>query len=74
MHAKLSQISEDPAALSAAVREGEKAASVCRHCHGASGNSTMPDAPNLARQNAAYLLEHMNKYVSSALGLASWKE
>jgi cbb3-type cytochrome c oxidase subunit III len=64
MHAKLEQISKDPASLSAAVRNGEKAASVCRHCHGAGGNSVLPDVPNLASQNDAYLLEQMNKFVS----------
>lgn len=66
MHATLTQISQDPVALSAAVKDGQKAASVCRHCHGAGGMSTMPDVPNLASQNAAYLLEQMNKYVSGA--------
>jgi len=63
LHAKLAQISQDPALLSAAVKDGEKAASVCRHCHGAGGNSTLPEVPNLASQNAVYLLEQMNKFV-----------
>jgi cytochrome c553 len=60
---KLAQRSKDPATLAAAVKSGEKAASVCRHCHGAGGNSVMPDVPNLAGQNAAYLVEQMNKFV-----------
>lgn len=64
MHAKLEQISHDPASLTATIKDGEKAASVCRHCHGAGGNSVMPEVPNLASQNAAYLLEQMNKFVS----------
>lgn len=64
MHAKLQQISKDPASLSAALKDGEKAASVCRHCHGAGGNSMLPEVPNLASQNDAYLLEQMNKFVS----------
>jgi cytochrome c553 len=63
MHTKLGQISQDPAALSAALKRGEDAASVCRHCHGAGGNSVMPEVPNLASQNADYLLEQMNKFV-----------
>lgn len=63
MHEKLAQISQDPATLSAAVQRGQKDASVCRHCHGVGGNSVMPDVPNLASQNAAYLLEQMNKFV-----------
>jgi cytochrome c553 len=64
MHAKLEQISQDPARLSAALKDGQKAASVCRHCHGDGGNSVQPEVPNLASQNAAYLLEQMNKFVS----------
>lgn len=49
--------------LAIAVKDGQKAASVCRHCHGAGGNSLLPEIPNLASQNAAYLLEQMNKFV-----------
>lgn len=63
LHQKLAQTSQDPARLSAAVKSGEKEASVCRHCHGAGGNSVLPEVPNLASQNAAYLLEQMNKFV-----------
>ncbi|MHB0981847.1 MAG: c-type cytochrome [Thiobacillus sp.] len=63
LHEKLTQISQDPAMLSAAIQRGQKDASVCRHCHGAGGNSVLPEVPNLASQNAAYLLEQMNKFV-----------
>jgi cytochrome c553 len=42
---------------------GQKDASVCRHCHGVGGNSVLPEVPNLASQNAGYLLEQMNKFV-----------
>jgi cytochrome c553 len=60
---QLTQISQDPARLAATVKQGQEAASVCRHCHGAGGNSVLPEVPNLASQNAAYLLEQMNKFV-----------
>lgn len=63
LHEQLAQISQDPAKLSAAMQRGQKEASVCRHCHGAGGNSVLPEVPNLASQNAAYLLEQMNKFV-----------
>ena len=63
MHEKLAQLGQDPASLSAATQRGQKDASVCRHCHGIGGNSVMSDVPNLASQNAAYLLEQMNKFV-----------
>jgi cytochrome c553 len=62
LHAKLDQIGQDPAALSAAIQRGQASASVCRHCHGAGGTSVQPEVPNLAGQNAAYLLEQMNKF------------
>ena len=62
LHAKLDQISQDPAELSAAIQRGQASASVCRHCHGTGGNSVQPEVPNLAGQNAAYLLEQMNKF------------
>jgi cytochrome c553 len=63
LHERLTRISQDPAQLAAAIEEGQKSASVCRHCHGAGGNSVLPDVPNLASQNAVYLLEQMNKFV-----------
>jgi cytochrome c553 len=63
LHERLTQISQNPAQLAAAIEEGQEAASVCRHCHGAGGNSVLPDVPNLASQNAVYLLEQMNKFV-----------
>ncbi|MDT3707127.1 MAG: c-type cytochrome [Thiobacillus sp.] len=63
MHERLAQISQDPASLTAAIQRGQRDASVCRHCHGIGGNSMMSDVPNLASQNAAYLLEQMNKFV-----------
>jgi cbb3-type cytochrome c oxidase subunit III len=63
MHERMAQIAKDPAALAVAVKAGENAASVCRHCHGAGGNSVLPEVPNLASQNADYLIEQMNKFV-----------
>lgn len=63
LHAQMAQISQDTASLSEALRRGERSASVCRHCHGAGGNSVLPDVPNLASQNAGYLLEQMNKFI-----------
>lgn len=63
LHEKLAQVSQDPEKLSAALTNGKKASSVCMYCHGAGGNSVLPEVPNLASQNAAYLLEQMNKFV-----------
>ena len=62
LHANLKQISQDSAVVRL-LTAGEKSASVCRHCHGVGGNSVLPEVPNLASQNSAYLLEQMNKFV-----------
>jgi cytochrome c553 len=48
----------------AALKNGQKSALFCRHCHGPSGNSMRDDVPNLAGQNEAYLLVQMNKFVT----------
>lgn len=63
LHAQLTQVSQDSAKLDEAIRRGEQSAGVCRHCHGTGGNSVRPEVPNLASQNAAYLLEQMNRFV-----------
>ena len=64
LHEKMTQISQDPAKLSDAIQRGQKDASVCRHCHGVGGNSVLSEVPNLASQNADYLLEQMDKFVT----------
>ena len=47
------------AALTASLQKTGRrvAGSVCANCHGEGGNSVLPDVPNLAGQNQAYLLE-----------------
>jgi cytochrome c553 len=62
LQVRLQQIGGNPATLAAAIERGRNEGAVCRHCHGAGGNSVLPDVPNLAGQNAAYLLEQMNKF------------
>lgn len=63
LHDKLARLAGTPAELPAALQRGQAAAGVCRHCHGPGGNSALPEVPNLASQNADYLLEQMNKFV-----------
>ena len=41
------------------VEAGAKKAEPCTACHGPSGNSTNPEWPNLAGQNAAYIREQL---------------
>ena len=47
-----------------ALRNGQKSAQFCRHCHGVGGSSVREDTPNLAAQNEAYILTQMEKFVS----------
>ncbi|HQX48157.1 MAG TPA: c-type cytochrome, partial [Steroidobacteraceae bacterium] len=41
---------------------GAAKAGVCMACHGPSGNSTNPEWPNLAGQNAAYIAEQLTQF------------
>lgn len=52
----------DPAARNTAIEAGRKASSFCANCHGADGNSMLPEVPNLAGQNPIYLLNQVNKF------------
>jgi cytochrome c553 len=45
-----------------ARKAGKKAAFFCVNCHGESGNSTYDYIPNLAGQNAVYLLNQIEKF------------
>jgi cytochrome c553 len=45
-----------------AIDAGRERAVLCQSCHGEDGNSVQPDAPNLAGQNAGYLLDQINKF------------
>lgn len=61
---RLKTVQNDPAALKAAVDAGKKASFFCANCHGEAGISKSPEIPNLAGQNAAYLLEQIRKFGS----------
>jgi len=45
---------------------GEAKTPLCASCHGPNGNSQIPTNPNLAGQNAAYLIKQLNDYKSGA--------
>ena len=53
---------KDPATRHQAMRAGQERALLCSYCHGPDGNSITPDVPNLAGQNAVYLLGQINKF------------
>ena len=61
---KLKAIQADPAALKQAIEAGHKATFFCLNCHGDNGISKIPEVPNLAGQNPAYLLEQIRKFGS----------
>lgn len=49
----------EPAAVTGSAEAGTAKAAVCTACHGPNGNSTNPEWPNLAGQNAAYIREQL---------------
>ena len=54
----------DADAKQAAIEAGEDRALFCKYCHGSDGNSLKPEVPNLAGQNASYLLDQIDKFAS----------
>jgi cbb3-type cytochrome c oxidase subunit III len=61
---KLKAVRTDPKARQAAIRKGREAALFCAHCHGRDGNSTKPEIPRLAGQNADYLVDQIQRFAS----------
>lgn len=45
-----------------AIGAGRERAALCQSCHGEDGNSVQPEAPNLAGQNAGYLLDQISQF------------
>jgi cytochrome c553 len=43
---------------------GRKKADICTTCHGTDGLAKIPEAPNLAGQNAAYMIEQLQAFQS----------
>ena len=54
----------DDGARQAAIEAGEERALFCQYCHGSDGNSLKPEVPNLAGQNARYLLEQIENFAT----------
>ena len=59
---RLQSVMADPAAQATVVKAGKRAAFFCENCHGVDGNSTLEHVPNLAGQNAVYLLTQIDKF------------
>ena len=59
-------LSFSPAAFAAGNAEaGAAKAATCLACHGVNGNSSNPEWPNLAGQNAAYIAEQLSMFRKS---------
>lgn len=63
-NARLQALLSNPAALKSAEASGQQASFFCANCHGEIGVSNLPEVPNLAGQNPAYLLEQIRKFGS----------
>jgi cytochrome c553 len=53
-----------PAPAAGSVEAGATKSAVCAACHGPNGNSVNPEWPNLAGQNAAYIVEQLAMFKS----------
>ena len=53
-----------PPLLKEAIAKGKDRASLCKYCHGVTGNSKRGYIPNLASQNAKYLLHQFELFAS----------
>lgn len=62
LQARLQEVERDPKLTESIVKTGREVAGFCAHCHGAGGNSLKPDVPNLAGQNASYLIEQLRQF------------
>lgn len=60
---RLQQAIGSAAEFDKARQAGKKAAFFCANCHGPDGNSAYDYIPNLAGQNAVYLLNQIEKFV-----------
>lgn len=47
-----------------AIDAGQERALLCQFCHGSDGNSPKPEVPNLAGQNAHYLLNQIEQFAN----------
>ena len=62
---RLKTVESNPAQLEAMYKVGRKVAAFCANCHGDGGNSVKPEVPNLAGQNAYYLMAQLREFSST---------
>ena len=59
---QMQQIKTNPVALDKALQQGQERSMLCGYCHGKDGNSVKNYIPNLAQQNAEYLLKQFEMF------------
>jgi cytochrome c553 len=62
IEARLAKVQADAGAHKAAMAAGKRAAFFCANCHGETGVSALENVPNLAGQNAFFLLAQIDKF------------
>lgn len=60
--AVINETMADESTRQLAIEAGKERSLLCASCHGASGNSTNTEIPNVAAQNPAYIVEQMYKF------------
>lgn len=60
----LEAIQSNPKTLSESAQRGQEKASLCGFCHGVDGNTKRAFIPNLAGQNAKYLINQFEQFAS----------
>jgi len=61
---QLQKAATDAALRDALVREGRTASFFCANCHGEAGLSRFPEVPNLASQNASYIVSQIEAFIA----------
>ncbi len=74
LKARLTEAEKNPRQLELNIKAGSKVATFCANCHGEGGNSVKPDVPNLAGQNASYLLEQMRQFSDGRRHTSEFKQ
>lgn len=55
-----------PALADGDIKAGREAAQKCETCHGLDGKSKIPEAPNIAGQNAQYIVKQLGDFKAGA--------
>jgi cytochrome c553 len=74
LNARLKQVEGNAQQMEAMFKAGKRVAAFCANCHGDGGNSVKPDVPNLAGQNAYYLLSQLREFSGSQRKTTEFKK